>query len=136
MINHKERNYLRNVSAWHHVHATKNHPLLSPIISPEGAPLDCNYVCPTVICSNWQEQRSKRNSLRFQPCPKKFAAMCHNDTTIVNTALGEYERIGSGQYRNPTERNAFKRNVLMNCKASLGPSNYPTRNTTGGSQVE
>ena len=57
MINHKERNCLRNDSAWHHVHATKNHPLLSPIISPEGAPLDCNYVCPTVICSNWQEQR-------------------------------------------------------------------------------
>jgi hypothetical protein len=56
MINHKERN-LRNDSAWHHVHATKNHPMLSPIVSPEGAPLDCNYVCPTAICSNWQEQR-------------------------------------------------------------------------------
>ena len=114
----------------------KNHPMLSPIKSPEGAPLDCDYVCPTAICSNWQEQRRQRNALRFQPCPKKFAAMCHNDTATANTALGEYERIGSGQYRNPSERNAFRRDVLMNCKAPTGPSNYPKRNTAGGSQVE
>ena len=114
----------------------KNHPMLSPIKSPEGAPLDCDYVCPTAICSNWQEQRRQRNALRFQPCPKKFAAMCHNDTATANTAIGDYERIGSGQYRNPAERNAFKRDVLMNCKAPSGNSNYPKRHAAGGSQVE
>jgi hypothetical protein len=114
----------------------KNHPMLSPIKSPDGAPLDCDYVCPTAICSNWQEQRRQRNALRFQPCPKKFAAMCHNDTATADKALSEYERIGSGQYRNPSERNAFRRDVLMNCKAPVGSGNYPKRNTSGGSQVE
>jgi hypothetical protein len=114
----------------------KNHPMLSPIKSPDGAPLDCDYVCPTAICSNWQEQRRQRNALRFQPCPKKFAAMCHNDTASANTALEEYERIGSGQYRNPSERNAFRRDVLMNCKAPVGSSNYPKRTAAGNSQVE
>jgi hypothetical protein len=114
----------------------KNHPMLSPIKSPDGAPLDCDYVCPTAICSNWQEQRRQRNALRFQPCPKKFAAMCHNDTASANTALEEYERIGSGQYRNPSERNAFRRDVLMNCKAPVGSGNYPKRTAAGNSQVE
>jgi hypothetical protein len=65
MINHKERNCLRNDSAWHHVHATKNHPMLSPIVSPEGAPLDCNHVCPTAICSDWQEQGDNAISSGF-----------------------------------------------------------------------
>ena len=105
----------------------KNHPMLSPIKSPEGAPVDCDYICPTVICSNWQEQRMQRNPLRFQPCPRKFAAMCHNDTAMANTAFSEYECIGSGRYRNPRERNTFRRDVLMNCKAPLGSSNYPRR---------
>jgi len=114
----------------------KNHPMLSPIKSPDGAPLDCDYVCPTAICSNWQEQRRQRNALRFQPCPKKFAAMCHNDTATADKALNEYERIGSGQYRNPPERNAFRRDVLMNCKAPVGPGNYQKRISAGGSQVE
>ena len=68
---------------------TKNHPMLSPITGTEGSPLDCDYICPTAICGNWQEQRRQRNSLRFQPCPKKFAAMCQYDTAIANTALGE-----------------------------------------------
>ena len=62
--------------------------------------------------------------------------MCHNDTATANTAIGDYERIGSGQYRNPAERNAFKRDVLMNCKAPSGNSNYPKRHAAGGSQVE
>ena len=65
MINHNERNCLRNDSAWHHVHATKNHPMLSPIVSPEGAPLDCNHVCPTAICSDWQEQGDNAISSGF-----------------------------------------------------------------------
>ena len=114
----------------------KNHPMLSPIKSPEGAPLDCNYVCPTASCSNWQEQRRQRNSLRFQPCPKKFAEMCHNDTATANAALVEYERIGSGQYKNPPVRNAFRRDVLMSCKAPSGSSNYPRRTMDKGSPVE
>ena len=115
----------------------KNHPMLGPIKSPDGAPLDCDYVCPTAKCSNWQEQRRQRNPLRFQPCPKKFAAMCHNNTTIAHTALDDYERIGTGRYRNPTERNTFKKAVLINCKASSRSSNpYPKKSTARGSQVE
>ena len=122
-IDHRGRKYLRNDSAWHHVHAAeaKNHPMLSPMMSPEGAPLDCDYVCPTAIGSNWQEQRRQRNSPRFKPCPNKFAARCHNDTATANTALDEYERIGSGKYRNPEERNAFRRDVLMKEKLHRDP---------------
>ena len=119
-----------------HAAEAKNHPMLSPIISPEGAPLDCDYICPTAICSNWQEQRRQRNPLRFQPCPNKFAARCYNDTATANTALDEYERIGSGEYRNPQERNAFRRDVLMNYKTPLGSSNYPRRSIGSGSPVE
>jgi hypothetical protein len=113
--------------------------MLSPIKTPEGAPLDCDYVCPAAMCTNWQEQKKQKNSLRFQPCPKKFAAMCHNNSAKAHTAFQDYEQVGSGQYRNPQDRSNFRREVLTYCDAPTGPAEYPSRGTrTGGTgaQVE
>ena len=102
-----------------------SHPMLSPIKTPEGAPLDCDYICPAAMCTNWQEQRKQKNALRFQPCPKKFAAMCHNNASTAHTASQDYEQIGSGQYRNPQDRSSFRREVLSYCDPPKGPADYP-----------
>jgi hypothetical protein len=103
---------------------SKNHPMLSPMKDSDGMPLECNYVCPAAMFTNWQEQRKTRSALRFQPEAKKFAAMCHNDSSVANSALQEYEQVGSGQYRSPQDRLTFKTEVLKNCKTSSQTSDY------------
>jgi len=96
---------------------TKDHPMLSPIRTPEGAPLNCEYVCPAALCNNWLEQRMQRNVNRFQPCPKKFAEMCKRDARRAHEAFVDYEKIGSGQYRRAQEKSKFRMEVLSHCDA-------------------
>jgi hypothetical protein len=91
------------------------------------------------MCTNWQEQRKQKNALRFQPCPKKFAAMCHNNASTAHTAFQDYEQIGSGQYRNPQDRSTFRREVLSYCDPPKSLADYPSRGTNrggGGAQIE
>ena len=105
----------------------RDHPMLSPIRTPEGAPLNCDYVCPAALCENWQEQRVKRNINRFQPCPKKFAHMCKQDAKRAHAALVDYEKIGSGQYRKPHDRSKFRTDVLNHCGAPADKEAMPQR---------
>ena len=91
------------------------------------------------MCTNWQEQKKQKNALQLQPCPKKFAAMCHKNAAMAHTAFQDYEQIGSGQYRNPVDRSNFRKEVLTYCEPPKGPADYPSRGTsTGGrgAQVE
>jgi len=105
----------------------RDHPMLSPIRTPDGAALNCDYVCPAALCDNWQEQRIKRNINRFQPCPKKFAAMCKFDAKRVHEALVDYERTGSGQYRKAPDRSKFRMEVISLCDAPANRSAMPQR---------
>jgi hypothetical protein len=114
--------------------------MLSPIKTPEGALLNCNYVCPAALCDNWQEERIKRNINRFQPCPKKFAAMCKFEAKRAHEALVDYEKIGSGQYRKAPERSRFRSEVILLCDAPANRAAMPQRTRavsfTGGGVEE
>jgi hypothetical protein len=110
----------------------KDHPMLSPIRTPEGAPLNCNYVCPAALCENWQEERVKRNVNRFQPCPKKFAMMCRNDAKRAHEAIVDYEKVGSGQYRRAPDRAKFRTDVLRFCEAPASRADFPQRTRAVG----
>ena len=110
-----------------------NHPMLSPIKTPDGALVDCDYISPAAMCTNWQEQKKQKNSMRFQPCPKKFAAICHNNASMEHKAFQDYEQIGSGQYRNSQDRSTLGREVLTYCEPSKGPADHLNRGArTGG----
>jgi hypothetical protein len=105
----------------------KDHPMLSPIRTPNGAPLNCNYVCPAAMCENWVEERDDKNVNRFQPCPKKFAAMCRHNVIKAHVALNDYEQRGSGQYRKVPDRSKFRMEVLHWCEVAPEDS-HVTRN--------
>jgi hypothetical protein len=111
---------------------TKDHPMLSPIRTPEGAPLNCDYVCPVAACENWQEQRVRRNINRFQPSPRKFAVMSKHDAKRAHEALVDYEKIGSGQFRKAPERSKFRTEVLACCDAPTNRSAMPQRTRAVG----
>jgi len=106
--------------------------MLSPIRTPDGAPLNCDYVCPAAMCGNWIEERNRKNINRFQPCPKKFSAMCKHDAKRAHEALVDYERIGSGQYRKPPERSKFRTEVLALCNAPADRNSMPQRTRAVG----
>ena len=96
----------------------RDHPIVSPNRAPEGMSLTCDFICPVALCDNWQEQRVKRDLTRLQPCPRKLAAMCNHDAKKANEALEHYEQLGSGQYRQLSDRTKFRADVLELC----GPS--------------
>ena len=91
--------------------------MLSPIRTPEGAPLNCDYVCPAALCENWQEQRVKRNINRFQPCPKKFAHMCKQDAKRAHAALVDYENKWG---RANTANHMTARSLELMCSITVG----------------
>ena len=99
------------------------HALLSPIKAPDGTRLNSEYICPVAKCDNWEEARKlKDRKLRFAPCPKKFAALNNYDANLVNIAFNDYIEKGTGKYRDPTERSAFKNEVLSFCKTPQRPN--------------
>jgi len=118
----------------------KNHPMLSPIRTPDGASLNCDYVCPAALYENWQEQRAKRNLNRTRPCPMKFAAMCKHEAQRAHDALLDYERIGSGQYSKPQDKMKFRTDVLSVCDTptyhSATPLMIQEASFTDGIEVE
>ena len=105
-----------------------NHAMLSPIKTPEGVPLNSEYICPVAMCENWEEARQlKPPKLRFAPCPKKFAAINKHDTNLVHAAINDYVEKGSGKFRDQTERLTFKNEVLSLCKTQLKSGGGGTR---------
>jgi hypothetical protein len=105
--------------------------MLSPIKAPDGTPLNSEYICPVAMCENWEEARQlKPPKLRFAPCPKKFAAINKHDTNLVHAAINDYVDKGSGKFRDPAERLAFKNEVLSLCRT---PPNSGGGTRIGGS---
>ena len=102
--------------------------MLSPIKSPDGTRLNSEYICPVAMCESWEEARQLRPPrLKFAPCPMKFAAVNKNDANQIQIALKDYNEKGSGKFREPAERVAFKNEVLNACKTSA--------RSTGGTRV-
>jgi hypothetical protein len=110
----------------------KDHPMLSPIRTPEGARLDCDYVCPAAKHMKWEEQKRKRGTQKFQPDPIRFAEMCRRDVRLAHEALQDFEKTGSGAYRQPAERSKFRSEVLLHCKAPANKAEYPQRTRAVG----
>ena len=111
----------------------KDHPMLSPIRTPDGAALDSDYVCPVAMCSNWQEQKTKKNAQRFHPCPKKLASACRNDAQRAQMALQDYEKVGSGQYLRLPDKIKFRNEVLQHCgKPPMNRAPFPQRTKAVG----
>jgi len=110
----------------------KDHPMLSPIRTSDGALLDSEYVCPAAQHMKWSEQKQKRDTQKFQPDPMRFAEMHKRDAKRVHEALVEFERVGSGSYRQPMERAKFRLEVLKHCNAPSNKSEYPQRSKAVG----
>jgi hypothetical protein len=74
----------------------------------------------------------KKNISRFQPCPKKFAAMCKYEAKRAHEALVDYEKIGSGQYRKAPEKSKFRMEVIKHCEAPATRADLPQRTRAVG----
>jgi hypothetical protein len=99
------------------------HSLLSPIKASDGTRLNSEYICPVAKCDNWEQARKlKDKKQKFAPCPKKFAAVNKYDINLVQAAINDYTEKGTGKYRDPADRLAFKNEVMSLCKTPSRPN--------------